>query len=86
MPDGLGNFFFLDGKHYHGQFQKGMMNGTGYLFSLFQNYYKGAFKDNKKSGKGIKAKSDGKVYDQIWMNGKFIIEFENEQRTIYFQK
>lgn len=62
------------------------MDGNGYLISLFQSYFKGTFKDNKKNGKGIKIKENGKVYDQIWLNGKIIVEYENKEQTLKFKE
>jgi hypothetical protein len=67
--DGIGSFFFEDGRRYLGMWKNNKMDGYGYIIWPNENLYKGEFKEDKKEGFGI-CKIKKKIFMGMWKNNR----------------
>ena len=49
----LGEYFWISGKSYDGDWKRGFMDGIGKLVFEDGAVYQGAFKEGKKNGPGV---------------------------------
>ena len=68
--EGLGIFFYTEGKRYEGEWKDDKINGRGIMIYKIGDKYEGYFKDEKKEGKGIYYYNNGNVYEGDWKNDK----------------
>lgn len=61
-----GDFTFVDGSIYSGNWIDGKLNGYGTSTSKNGSVYVGEWKDNKKNGKGSLTLADGSKYVGVW--------------------
>jgi hypothetical protein len=63
---GFGEFYFVKGNRYVGDFKNDMMCGKGTLHGANNTKYVGRFKDGKKHGKGISQDANGVYFEEEW--------------------
>jgi hypothetical protein len=68
--EGIGVFFYTEGKRYEGEWKDDKINGRGIMVYKIGDKYDGYFKDEKKEGKGIYYYNNGNVYEGDWKNDK----------------
>lgn len=68
---GYGNYYFLNGDVYSGEFQQGKRQGKGSLkFANSAEIYEGEFLNNLFHGHGVYYYKSGNVYDGSWNEDK----------------
>ena len=63
---GQGEFRFVNGNIYKGEFKWGKMCGKGVYKWMDGSYYDGQWKDNERQGRGIMRGVDGSIFDGHW--------------------
>jgi hypothetical protein len=82
--EGIGIFFYTDGKRYEGEWKDDKINGKGIMLYKNGDKYEGYFKNEKKEGKGIYYYNNGNIYEGDWKNnikhGKGIFYGEDKRK------
>jgi len=66
---GLGDYTFISGAHYEGQFKDNLFNGYGIYVGAQGSRYTGQFKNGKKTGNGTLIQIDGSRLEGSFING-----------------
>lgn len=69
--NGYGEYRFVDGARYHGEFKGGKLHGQGVLYYPDGSKYVGNWRNQLQQGKGRLTQSDGSVYFGMWNEGQF---------------
>ena len=67
---GKGEFIWLDGRHFIGEYKFDKKNGYGEFEWPDGRVYKGMWKDGRQHGEGKYLNSRGKLKEGIWVNGR----------------
>ncbi len=86
LPHGQGQFNYVGGEYYEGQWVNGMKTGQGIL-NINNKIYKGQFVDGLLHGRGRCQYLDGSVYEGEWNHGKRvgIGQLKDSQGNINYQ-
>ena len=68
--EGIGTFYFIDGKIYTGEWKNDNIEGKGIMKYKSGDKYEGFWKDNKREGKGIMKYKNGDKYEGDWKDNK----------------
>ncbi len=77
----FGDYTYLDGAHYIGDWRDNRWHGFGKLTSTNGDGYVGEFNSFNRHGKGILTTADGKRLEGIWENDKLIRKFKVNLNT-----
>ena len=69
-PNGFGEYKYLGGKKYEGEFREGEHHGKGKYTFPEGGMYVGEFKNGLEFGKGTRTFPNGDKYEGEWKNGK----------------
>ena len=81
--EGIGTFYYIDGKIYKGEWKNDKIEGRGimkYKKEEKEEEYEGEFKNNKKEGKGIMRYNNGDKYEGFWKDDK-----KEGKGTLYYR-
>ena len=64
--EGIGTFYFIDGKIYTGEWKNDNIEGRGIMKYKNGDKYEGFWKNNKREGKGTLYYNNGNIFDGDW--------------------
>lgn len=83
LKDGYGEYYFLSGEHYMGEFKADKMHGKGTQFFKNKAQFNGSslltpghFRDGKRHGKGLYKDLNGNYFEEVWQLDELISKKE----------
>ena len=78
----LGKYTWANGKYFEGQYENGLRNGFGKMFTGDGDTYEGNWVNDKPTGEGVLVQAGVKV-PVVWTNGKPVPKEPFVQRPIF---